>query len=785
MKTGNTLRTAKNSLLCFFMALAGGFLVACGGDGVRFTGGGGTPTPPLSAPPVSVAILSSVDISQPPPVIDFPAYLVDTAVEGVSYSGPTGSGETGKGGAFLASEGEFVFSIGGTTLGSVQMSSNQENNEVTPADFIGVNEAQVITIARVMQALDEDAVSGPGLQNGISISQATRDDPEGVSLLYSMVGTDVGEISGNSVGDNNQQYTIPSADNAEAHLAATRRCLFSGGYVGNFEGTVRADNSERRGQVYYAVEPFANRVRTFVSSTVSNEFESFQISVVGVIGSTITLSEGNELSFITPRLVAGVWQVNTNDGSVFSSGTENLTIAADTGNPGATRRIVGVETAGAGTVAGMYVLDYFEGATVFLGRHYEVDATSGSVSSMPLSLTIANDPSWPVSADGGSDGMMTVTLTLSGMRGEEDASITVGIVRADGLAENANENYGSFEGVGNELSGTWCDIGGAVGSTVAPTPPEPTPPLTAITIDWSAVEGATVYNLYRSVSVGGAYTLITTVPPAADDAALSYVDRPSAGEYFYRVEYCKSDDDCSVIPQDTVRIEITWSAVEGASFYKLYRSTVGGTSVTVDGNITVTSYVDTPPAGPEYSYQVESCNSAGCSDDPDPAAGGGDGNGGAPPDDTDDGMCKAGDVLMVGDSCEWNGHTFSAESGGLVIAGPRVQFDSPILTRQYTQQIGSDTLVATRDGTTWTITRADGNDGDGNGGGTPMDMDDGQCRVGQTLMSGESCQIGDSGATFMVSSGGSAVVGGFPQEAILYLSEALSLLRGGVVQHGK
>ena len=30
MKTGNTLRMAKNSLLCFFMTLAGGFLVACG-----------------------------------------------------------------------------------------------------------------------------------------------------------------------------------------------------------------------------------------------------------------------------------------------------------------------------------------------------------------------------------------------------------------------------------------------------------------------------------------------------------------------------------------------------------------------------------------------------------------------------------------------------------------------------------------------------------------------------------------------------------------------------------
>ena len=612
MKTENTLRTARNSLLCFFMALGAGLLAACGSSG--------SPTSPATSTPPQ----------------EFSAYLLDTAVEGVEYSGPEGDGLTGKGGVFLANEGVFVFSIGGTTLGRVSLNSDWANNEVTPADFIGVNDLQVITIARVMQALDEDAVSGPGLQNGISISQATRDDPENVSLLYSRVGTNVEEIPGNSVGDNNQQYTIPSMANARDHLAATRRCLFSGGYVGNFEGTLLSNRAELRGQSYYAVEPFANRVRRFTSGG-NADFQSFETtSTVGVIGSAIILDAGNTLSFITPRLVTGVWQFARSD-NVISSGTHNsLTLAADTGNPGATRRIVGVETTGTVTVAGMYVLDYFEGATVFLGRYYGVNATAtiNAVSSVPLSLTVVNDVSWPTA-------MAATTLTLSG----DNATITVRVVRMDG-------NYGTFDGVGNELSGTWCDIGGAVGSTIAPTPSPRTPPApsasaqssTVIVVTWSAAPRATLYKLYRSTVSAGPYTQV-----GGDISALRYLDigRTAETEYFYRLEACNSGG-CSgrspevsattqpsgggapaVVPtqppaqpsapsaseQSDTEIEVTWSAVSGATSYRLYRSTSsGGTYTQIGDDISALRYLDTGrSASTEYFYQLEACNSAGCS----------------------------------------------------------------------------------------------------------------------------------------------------------------------------
>ena len=668
MKTGNTLRTAKNYLLCFFMALAGGFLVACGGDGVRFTGGDGVGVP---ASPGGLTISSS------PLVTDtnaFPAYLVDTAVQGVSVSGPTGDSMTGESGVFLASEGVFEFSIGGTDLGSVQLDSDWANNEVTPSDFIGVASEQVITIARIMQALDEDSM----LTNGISISQNTRDNAPDLFTIIN----DSGEIATGPIGGKN--FTIPSAADAEGHLVATRQCLFSGGYVGAYRANGDLDDASiERGTIYYAVEPFADRARRFGFTADVGALQSFDNNDVGggpdvfdgvgvarsVLGeNSIGLSQGaaggevDFLNFITPRSVDGTWNRVMN-GTVAFSGTHDL--AAVAGNPGATRRIVGVETTDdtGATVVGMYVLDHFakdneDNGGVFSGQYYSVN-DEGIVSMSPLTLTIAAGAWFDSTAAAAAE----TTLTLMGTRGEEDTTIIMGIVHSS--AADADEDYGTFfDGSGTSadslLSGTWCDIGGAVGSsTVAP------------------------------------------IPPARSNIPQIYV--------------------------------INWDAVPGATSYKLYRATVSvGISDQVGDDIpsTVTLHVDTPPAGPAYFYRVEACNSAGCSgNDPDPAAGGGDGNGGDGNGGDGNGDGNGGDgnggdgngggggapavavcmeqTYTAGQSCEWKGETFvvgadgsgryagtgSTNSQTITLRGLRRSADGPLIT-----------FVATRSGTTWTIT---------------------------------------------------------------------------------
>ena len=496
MQTENTLRMARNSLLCFFMALATGFLVACGGGGGGGVDNGG-------------GVVST-----------FPAYLVDAPVEGAEYSGPTRPVKdvTGKDGEFEASEGVFEFSVGATTLGSVRLSSS---SAVTPADFIGVDtDAKAITIARIMQALDFDGDP----QNGISISQSAR---EGLTVdLFARL-TVTGAISVTLGGVN---LTIPPADDAEAHFVATRRCLFSGGYAGSYRTTLAPYEGQLdEGQSYFALEPFANRIRGVEFSNVypgENDMALVSIAIdVGAIGSTITLSPGNELSFVTPRLITGIWTYS--DESEAESGTNRFNRVA--GNPGATRRVVGVETDDSTVAIGLYAIDYFADDGSFRGQYYDVRGEENS----PLFLTIAGGGSWPAAAG------MTTTLTLSGTLGGDDTAVTVEVVRKD-------ENYGSFEGgVGTQvLSGTWCDIGGATGVAVPPPRMPPAPRASAqsdteILVTWSAVSGATSYNLYRSTSSGGTYT---QVGGGDISDALRYLDRGRSAdtEYFYRLEACNS-----------------------------------------------------------------------------------------------------------------------------------------------------------------------------------------------------------------------------------------------------
>ena len=587
------------------------FLVACGGSG------GGDAT------------------SQ-----EFPAYLFDSAVKGVEYSGPTGNGSTGNGGVFPASDGGmFEFSIGATTLGSVRVNSDWPY--VTPADFDDVDEERVIAIARIMQGLDGN--NNPA--DGISIPRSARANLVSVDLLadFSIVGASKRTDGFDLLADNNATYAIPSVDVATGHFEATRNCLFSGGYVGSYRATVRAtvaatDESPDEGKSYFVLDLFADEARRIDVSAVgaTNTFEMFgSVDSIGVIGSTITLSPGNEFSFVTPRMVTGIYTtVDADTGVTIEAGTNSYTFVA--GNPRATRRIAGFETETAGgttAVTAMYVLDHFAGDGDFRGQYYDVQNDEA----LALSLTIASG-SWPANAAN-----LASDLVLSGTRGDENTTVTLKVIRDD-------DYYGKFESVvesGRMLSGTWCDLAGSAGAAVPyQLPATPTLSMvaqeggTTVSVTWNAVSGATSYKLYRSTVSGGEYAQI------GDDeiSALSYLDRGLTPEtaYFYQLEACNFDG-CSapslpvsvslvVAParpsapsasaQSDTEILVTWSAVSGATSYNLYRSTVssGEYAQIGDGEISALNYLDSGrSASTEYFYQLEACNSAGCSATPSPA----------------------------------------------------------------------------------------------------------------------------------------------------------------------
>ena len=559
MQTGNTLRAARNSLLCFFMALGAGFLVACGGGGGGGNNGGGNVT--------------------------FPVYLSDAAVEGAEYSsGPASNGLTEKGGVFMADEGVFEFSIGATALGSVQISRAWDGSQVTPADFIGVDEEKVIDIARILQGLDEDG----NPQNGILISQNAR---ENAPDLFPRVDSDDAEFP---VVIGGETFMIPPKDEATDHFVATRKCLFSGLYAGRYRATAASYSGPLdEGIIDYVAEPFANRIRGAEFSNIypgDNDMALVSVAItVGAIGSTITLSPGNELSFVTPRLITGIWTYS--EGTVTESGINRFNLLE--GNPGATRRVVGVETDNSTMAIGLYAIDYFADDGSFRGRYYDVESDVVSF----LTLTIAGGGSWPTDTT-------PTELVLSGTLGGEATAITVQVVRKD-------ENYGSFEReVGTQvLSGTWCDIGGATGVAV---PPPQTPPA------------------------------------------------PSAS--------ARSENE----------IEITWSAVSGATRYDLYRSTSSGEITLIGDDISTLRYQDSGLSeNTEYFYQLRACNSIGCSElSPEVSATTRSRPISPPPVASD--QCRVRQELVSGQSCIWREHTLSVSSRGssseISLEGPSVRF---------------------------------------------------------------------------------------------------------------
>ena len=556
--------------------------------------------PPTDQPPNTGQPPSTEQPPKPdqPPLSSpsFTSYLSDAAVEGVEYSGSAGNGVTGERGVFTVGVGVIRFFIGGTTLGSVQINENWDNAHLTPADFVGVDMAGVISITRILQGLDEDG----NPQNGISISQTARAGAQNLFDDLTESGT-IAVISGKT-------YSIPSANEAMRHFVATRRCIFSGVYVGGYKATVGADISDER-PGYFIFEPFANRARGEFSA--GNDFELMSVAItVGETRSVVTLSAGNELDFVTPRLVTGIWSSGT------VSGTNRFTLLA--GDPTATLRIVGIEIDEGQTVSGLYALDYFDSDGGFRGQYYDVETDKISALSYDL-----QGGAWPAA-------MMTANLTLRG-----NDVITLEFVRKD-------DNYGEFEGIGDYdgLSGTWCDFGGS-GKPIAPiapvTPIAPATPIaatqsdSAISITWSAVAEATHYKLYRSETSGGSFTRI-----GGDITGTDYVDASDLAAnttYYYQLESC-NDNGCSgrsrevsattapatpleptAATQSDDAISITWSAVADATHYKLYRATVSGGLLTpIGGEIATTEYVDRGlDANTSYYYRLESCNDNGCS----------------------------------------------------------------------------------------------------------------------------------------------------------------------------
>ena len=202
MKTETTLRTARNSLLCFFMALGAGFLVACGGGG-----GGG---------------VSSSNGT----------FHASDWVVGLDYTyldnGETG--KTGEKGVFPLRSGQtVVFSIGNVTLGTLSSVSDASEDFITPTR-IG-DETRAVDVEQLLIALDSDGDNGT-----IALDENSATDA--MVVMSVLAATPITDEMILSVGVEDVsvavERVIPTEAEASGLLANTNNCAFSGAFEGRW-----------------------------------------------------------------------------------------------------------------------------------------------------------------------------------------------------------------------------------------------------------------------------------------------------------------------------------------------------------------------------------------------------------------------------------------------------------------------------------------------------------------------------------------------------------------------
>jgi fibronectin type 3 domain-containing protein len=144
----------------------------------------------------------------------------------------------------------------------------------------------------------------------------------------------------------------------------------------------------------------------------------------------------------------------------------------------------------------------------------------------------------------------------------------------------------------------------------------------SISLTWSAVENATSYKVYRSSALDGQDEFLETVSasPYTGSETLS-----PGTSYYYKVQALNAERESPlstaaavmILPsvqglaaqvKDAASISLSWSAVEGAAEYKVYRSS--GQSYeplkTVSG---LTTYTDeSPSVGTGYTYKIQAVN---------------------------------------------------------------------------------------------------------------------------------------------------------------------------------
>jgi uncharacterized protein (TIGR02145 family)/uncharacterized repeat protein (TIGR02543 family) len=151
----------------------------------------------------------------------------------------------------------------------------------------------------------------------------------------------------------------------------------------------------------------------------------------------------------------------------------------------------------------------------------------------------------------------------------------------------------------------------------------------SITVSWSAVSGASGYNVYRSTSASGSYSQVENT----SSASVTNTGLSSGTTYYYKISAYNDGGESSqssyasattnlAAPNTPTNVSATvassssitvrWSAVSGASGYYVYRSTSASGSYSQVENTSSTSITNTGlSSSTTYYYKISAYNNGG------------------------------------------------------------------------------------------------------------------------------------------------------------------------------
>lgn len=168
----------------------------------------------------------------------------------------------------------------------------------------------------------------------------------------------------------------------------------------------------------------------------------------------------------------------------------------------------------------------------------------------------------------------------------------------------------------------------ATSGSVAPTNLMATAGNAQVALTWAAVSGATSYNMKRSTTDGGPYTIIAS-PVATNHTDTTAVNGTT---YFYVVSAVNGGGESfnstqvSATPQppppvtpinlittvNNAQVVLSWTAVSGATSYNVRRSTTNGGPYAIIASPNTANHTDTTVAyGTTYHYVVSAVNGGG------------------------------------------------------------------------------------------------------------------------------------------------------------------------------